>query len=406
VTFASLQRLTRSLAPIVDHRYFLFRGLSSIRDAGIENKNLDDKVFDTIWGGRYYDLKGIRVSKEKGTTDLDLYLQDVNIGKITPGLTTDELLDTLQSDQGVVMSRSGITGKPRDVAMIPAEGPRPGDAQGAGSITGDVRDRDVDIGSRAYRNLLRPQRFAREAIFPGRNGFPRFGLFNGQGKRADEVPPDVAMNRRIPSPHTARLQVGLGCIGCHSLEGTDGMQPLRNDVEAILGITDIYDDLSLRDREEAVQRIANKYTGDFSLFLRRSRDDLARLTLEASGPWEGGEATANADVCRRYALRLETTVHAYWYDLVTPRQALLDIGLDVPDNRAAEALQLLCPPDLRGEEGTGFVPEDPTLALLKAGVGVNRSDWGLSQNFVAERIERSPLLLYPKRAMLWLFSAN
>src|SRR5262249_49822126 len=76
VAWAELRRWTCSAAPLVDHRYFKARALTSIPERG---------AYKDIWGGLYYRLRGIRTAKEagvKGATDLDVFFQDLGVGNV------------------------------------------------------------------------------------------------------------------------------------------------------------------------------------------------------------------------------------------------------------------------------------------------------------------------------------
>lgn len=380
----ALQRETGSLAPVVDHRYFLTRAMATIKDKG---------VFATVFGGLYYELRGVRkakdvLGKDTKATDLDLYFESLGIGNIKAGLTQERLFDTLRSDQRLAVFRSDITGKPRDVSSFHTPADKEGGSWGA--ITGDVKDGDIDIGDRAFANLLTPRRAAREAIFPTANSFPIFALFNGDGARQDEVPPDVAVDSTIPAPHTRRLQPSIGCIRCHGTDGSDGWKPLRNDIKTLLfGRLDIFGDLSQHGRfsSDVVDRLAGLYAGDFSKNLRRARDDLAEATLRATGPWEGD--AGQTDTAKVASQRLADEWSAYNYDRVDAQQALREMGYAVPAKQSVEVLKLLVPPDVRQVPVEGFFSEDVRLGALQAGISINRADFALVFGTMAERASRN-----------------
>jgi hypothetical protein len=381
--FKQLQHLTDSQAPVVDARYFRMRALRTIKDAG---------VFARVWGGRYYDFKGIKKAaglpgKEKAT-DLDLFFENLGVGNIKAGETAEQLFARLRSDQRVAMFRSGITGKGREASMWHDLADKEGAAWGA--ITGDVRDQDVDVGDRPFANLLTPRRKAREAIFPGANGLPVDALFNGEGALQDRVPPDVAVDRTIPAPHTQELQPPISCIRCHG--PFDHFQPLRNDVKTLMagGGLDIFGDLGAGRRKafdyDTLDRLAGLYAGNFDKALRRARDDTAEATLRAMGPLPDG--TPQANIHRNAAELLGEQDAAYWYDLVTPRTALADAGVAVEEDRARAEFNRLVTPDTRGAVA-GVIPESPVVAALRRGIGVTRQDWALQQSAVTERVRRS-----------------
>ncbi len=384
VRFRQLQIETRSAAPVVEHRYFKSRALTSIKDA---------KVFKTVFGGLYYEFKGVKKAKDvlgqnTKATDLDLFLENVGIGNIKGGLNADDLFDKLRSDQGIVMFRSQVTAKPRDIWTFNTPAGREG--TGWGAITGDVKDGNIDIGDRAFANLLTPRRDAREAIFPDRAGLLIFALFNEAGARQDEVPQEIANDSTIPNPFPQRLQI-LGCITCHSMKGKDGWQPMENQIKKLIaGRLDIFGDDGLKDRlsSDKIDRLAGRYTGSFDKNLRRARDDVAEATLVATGPWEGSED--QADVCKLAAERIHSEYGSYWWTAVDASVALRELGLRVDPRDALSMFEQVFPPDLRNV-GDGFIPEDPRIAALAAGLSINRSDFALARDFLAERARRSPI---------------
>jgi hypothetical protein len=392
VAFCQLQEETHSLAPVVEHRYFKYRALNTIKDDG---------VFKTVFGGLYYDLKGIKRAKNvKGkekATDLDLFFENIGIGNIKGGENAEQLFDRLRSDQRAVLLKSQVTGKPREVSMFQTPNGREG--SGWGAITGDIKDKRVDIGDRAYANLLTPRRDAREAIFPQPNGLLLFALFNGDGALQDEVPPDIANDTTVPDPYPKRLQI-FGCITCHSLKGKDGWQPLENQVKKLISRRlDIFDDRGVRGRiaSDTIDRLAGLFTGDFSKNLRRAQDDLAEYTLRATGPWPSsvGDQT---DVCKLAAQRLHDEHDGFWWQLVDAQSALAELGVVCADKKAAvKLLQQLLPPD-RDAFAYGVLLEDPRLGAILEGLAVPRSDWALSYSFAYARVQKNPLYLKLRQA--------
>ena len=385
LTYQNLQLATRTLAPVVDHRYFKARSMNSVKGKG---------VFAKVYGGLYYEFAGIKKAKDvlgqdTKATDLDLFFENIGIGNIKGALTVDRLFDKLRSDQGMVVFRSDVTGKPRDIWSFNT--PNGKEGSGWGAITGDVTDSDIDIGDRAFANLLTPRRKAREAIFPRPTGLLLFGLFNGDGARQDEVPPDIAPDHTIPNPHTKVLQAGAGCIRCHGFIGSDGWQPIKNDLTKLLsGRLDIFDDRGLRRRiqSDIIDRIAGRYTGNFSKNLRRARDDVAEATLKATGPWEGSED--QTDVARLAAQRLHDEYKWYWWNTVDAKAALADLGLKVDPRHANKIYNAILPPELTSFRD-GHFPEDPRIGAISSGLAINRSDWALSYSFAAERVRKNPV---------------
>lgn len=380
--FLRLQSLTVSAAPVVEYRYFLTRALSTIQDKG---------VFKQVFGGLYYQLRGIKkakdvLGKDTKATDLDLFFDQLGIGNIKAGLTQEKLFDQLRSDQRLVVFRSDITGKPREVSSFHTPADREGGAWGA--ITGDIKDADIDIGDRSFANLLTPRRAAREAIFPTRTGFSIFGLFNGDGALQDEVPPDVAIDSTIPGPYTRRLQAAIGCIRCHGTDGSDGWKPLQNDAKTLLaGRLDNFGDLSQGRYSlspQTINRLRGQFGGDFTKNLRRARDDVAEVTLRATGPWKESQAT-QSDVVRVAAKYLTDTYADYNYTMIDARRALIECGLDVEKTKAVEIFAKLVQVDTKIP--AAIYLEDPRIGALKAGLSILRSDWALVYSIVMDRIQ-------------------
>ncbi len=375
-TMVQLQEATHSCAPIVEHRYFLTRALSTINDKG---------VFREVFGGLYYDLRGIKKSTTKGATDLDVFFESLGIGNIKAGLKQEQLFDSLRSDQRLAVFRSDITGKPREVSSFHTPADREGGSFGA--ITGDIKDADVDIGDRSFANLLSPRRQAREAIFTTRTGFSVFALFNGEGTLQDEVPPDVAVDSTIPAPYTRRLQPAIGCIRCHGIDGSDGWKPLVNDVKRLIsGRLDIFGDLSRGHRSvnpDTIDRLAGLYSGDFSKNLRRARDDVAEVTLRATGSFN--QAEIQADIARTAAQKLSEEYADFNYALVTAQVALRECGIDANKGRSVEIFKRLM--DMPTPDPGGVYLEKPTILAIASGIGVLRADFALVQSEIQSRVQ-------------------
>lgn len=400
--YQRLQSLLHTEAPVVEEHYLKYRALRQIQ----ENPDAkgDDVVYKTVWGGDYYALRGIKrakdvLGKDTKVTDQQFFFdQFLGVGNVKGGLNAEALFDRLRSDMRALKFRSGVTGKTRVVSVIPTLADKEGG--GKGSITFDIKDRDVDIGSRSYARLLKPFFRAQEGIFPP---FAVCVLFNDQGALQDEVPPDVATDRTIPEPYTQRLQPFDSCMRCHCLRGgRDFWQPVVNDAKKLLGgRLDVFGDLDARRREfepDTFDRLAGLYGANYDKAARRLQDDYAEAVLKATGPWE--DSADQADVGKLSAEALAKDIGDYWYETVTPRAACRELGYDVPqdpgdkqDARALEFLREILPPDPRAlavqgapQAGRPFVRESPALGALKEGIPVLRSDWDLVKSYAAERV--------------------
>lgn len=373
-TWYSLQDETHSQAPVVEAQYFINRAMTTIKNNfGVKDK---ESVFKKVFGGLYYEFKGVKTSKDPKVTDLDLYFQALGIDK------QEALFDRLRSDQRVAMEFSRVTGKPREVLAFHV----PADRQGVawGSITGDIKDADIDIGDHPMANLLKPRRQAREAIFPGRTSFPVFAVFDGQGKRVDEVPPDVAKDNTIPHPFPDRLQPAIGCLRCHGPDS--GLKPVVNDVKLITASNrlDIFGDLSQGKKAfdvSTIKRLQGLYQGDFNQQLRLSRDVLANISLKATGPWK--ESTDQTDAAVLGAAKTARIFADYNYTLVDPKQALFEMGVIVPKDTATAVFNRLVAQ--KPVPGADFDLEDPRIGQLREGKSILRRNWALIYTPVMER---------------------
>lgn len=384
--FVDLQAATHSLAPVVSLPYFEFRALRQIQD------DKESKVFSTIFGGRYYALTGIRKAKDvfgqdTKVTDQELFFQDfLGINRKDAAHDARDLFDRLRSDQRTLQRRSGVTGQPRITSFFAYPGAPPW--RSGGGITFDPKDADVDLGDRAHRNLLNPRFRGQEGIFPKANGMPVCIALNNDGALVDEVPFDIAADRTIPAPNKPRLQAFDSCMRCHG--PYDFWQPSPNSVKTATrgpGGIDIFGDLSnghYAFDPDTNARLAGLYAGDLTEGLRRARDDFASAILRCVGvrPGAGDQSDAGRWACRTTG----DDIISWWYDPVTPRQALRELGLDVPEGEAKDVLARVLRPLKAGyDPRLGFVPEDADVGYLKAGEGLNRSDWSLVYSPLAAR---------------------
>jgi hypothetical protein len=333
-----LAELTHSNMPIVHHGWLL-RMAST-----------------TVDGGIYYDLRGIRGLNQAK------YLASRGI--------SEKQVEELGSGDRVAVFRSGVTGKPRRVDLLRGAGVRVSRGTGLAAITHDVRDKDIDPEKDLTRNLLDAQDFAREVIVETASGFHEYSLWNAQGVLQDEVPPDVASDHLIPAPHTKRLQPAIGCIRCHGEQ--DGWKPLQNDIQAMLnqtGVT-VAADAGKGDQFTNLRKLSSLYSGDLTLPLMLGRNSYSSVV---------GRVTKFKDVnpVQLASKQVAATFNQYTYELVTPRTFAQLVGYKVPENNASELLAKIFP------AVPGSV-EDPTIAALKSGIGVN---W-----FQAEHALQSSLL--------------
>lgn len=367
--------LTRSQAPVVNHRYFLFRALSTLQDKGL---------YKDVFGGLYYQLAGIKKGAKKGT-DEDVLLEQLGIGNVEKGINAKKIFDELRSDQRVAVFRSGITGKPRRVDILKTLAGR--DSQGIVSITHDLKAQDIDVGQHPILNLLDFKDAAREVIFEKTNGLHGFALFNGNGELQDVVPADVAVDNTIPFPNRAELQPAIGCIRCHAKES--GLRFLTNDVKELLKGINIFDDKGERDKSQSdiVDRLAGLYGGDLEIkILPRARDDYNSSILKITGPWKKKDENDQTRIAKYTGDHIAKIYSDYFFSQVRAIDTLHDFGIEVKDNKEAQKILTKLLPPVPIDVG-GFIPEDARLVALKVGLSLNRTDYDLLYSFIKLRLK-------------------
>lgn len=366
---------TASQAGLVSADYFLFRSMAAIKDEG-------GAVWSTLFSGLYYDLSGIRSGAKVGT-DLDNLLADLGVGE--PGkVDYKQVFDKLRSDQKVAKFHSEVTDGPREVDIIPILQGRIDGSVRLARITNDLKRSNVDVGQHPVMNLLQNKPDAHEVYYSRSNGLMAGALFNKDGARQDEAPPDVARDWTIPAPRHARLQPYIGCISCHEAESSDGFKRLDNDAKKLLANRlEIFADLSQLNRTvpDTLDRVLGAFTGDTERAYARGRDDYAAAVLLATGPWQ--KSKSQADVVKLAGTKL-VGIYRQYDGVVTPQDALRELGVEAKKEEAVALLGRLLPPDKRSAQFFG-VPEDPRIAALKAGIPVTRADFALVYSFAMER---------------------
>ncbi|HYE21759.1 MAG TPA: hypothetical protein VEA69_25185, partial [Tepidisphaeraceae bacterium] len=278
---SKLQAAVGSLVPVVEVRYFLGRALSTIKDRDkvkVDGKDVErENVFSTVWGGRYYEFKGIRKSQVKGRTDLDQLLFDRGI------LEKFEILfERLRSDGRVIQFISRVTGKPRDVIYFALPSAHLDEASPVCFITRDVRDRDVDHGDRVFKSAVKTRPRAYEVLLTDRNGHIAYALYGEEQQLVDEAASEVVGDGTVPPPNTPRLQAARSCVSCHGPH--DGWQPMDGDLRDVVrgAGPDIFGDLADKNKPifDTVDRLAGQVRGDASKALRRAREDNAAVVLK------------------------------------------------------------------------------------------------------------------------------
>lgn len=385
-----LQEATHSQAPIIDHLYFKSRAMKTLKDDGLQAD---------VWGGRYFELVGIKkakdvLGKDTKASDLDLFFEkNIGIGNIKGGVTADVLFEGLGSDERSILFQSAITGNARSGDLFNVPSAKRGSAKGA--ITGDLKVKSVDVGQRPFFNILKPFRDGREGIFPRPTGLDIFIIVNGDGNLVESVPEDIAANHMIPAPHHKRLEAAIGCIWCHQVEGSDGWKPMGNDIRTLLNARqiDFFRDLSsLKSASEDVDRAFGLFSGNFDSDLQANRDRVVQATMRAT--WL---ETMQPQAWPTKDMRLVSKEASQWlvdefsdfnYTKVDAKRALRDLGFDVPENKANEFFRLILPAQFDERIGK-FVPEDIRIAAIRGGISILPSDWQLAFPFAAGRVRKN-----------------
>lgn len=371
---------TGSQAPIVSHKYFITRALTTKQDKA---------VFKEIYGGLYYEFAGIKRGFKKGT-DEDNFLESLGIGNVEKGLTAKKIFDNLRSDQRVAVFRSNVSGRTRRADVLKTLYSR--DGESIVIFTHDTKAQNIDIGQHAIMNLIDFKDDAREVIYVKQTGLHGFVLFNGKGELQDEVPNDVATDSTIPAPYNNILQPAIGCIRCHASEG--GWRLLKNDVKLLLkDLLDVFNDTSGHNyqKNDQIKRLAGLYAGDPEFkILPRSRDDYASAIQLATGPWN--KSKNQVDITKYASDRIAKIFNEYNYNLIGAKEALLELGVKGIDKLKTskeyrKKLRELLPP-VKIITSEGFIPEDPRIGALMVGLEITRTDWDLVYGFAADRLKK------------------
>lgn len=369
-TVLAVQTATLSAAPVVTAEYFQWRALTQVQGK--------DKLYQTVWGGLYYQFKGIKKSTQKGKSDLDVLLERLGAtGEVT-------------AEQRTAKGDSGVTKKPRAERYLPARNRRLGDGPSAVVITEDVRFDSIDASQDPImtlrRQVFRPD--GGEIIWIEPNGFNAYALVNGQGELVDEVPQEIATDTTVPGAHPKVLQPAISCIRCHEAEGSDGWKPSVNEVQLLLANGfDVFGDVSDPDQPtyKTLQELGAEYKGNPDKFLKSARFAYQAAVLEATGPWGKLPPTA---VVRAAAKRLEADMNAYWYGNVSPAVALAELGFEVRDKAMAKAILSHLLPPSRESLTFGFYPEDSRIARLKSDLPMSRVTWSFIYPYAQARAQR------------------
>ncbi len=372
---AGLIDRAQTQAPVISFDYFITRALRQFQGKA--------QLYKVLWRGLYYDLCGIKKSKEKGVSDEDLFFQNqlfmVNAKK---GETARQIYDRAKSDQRAAVFISGVTDKPRQIEALPVPVGR--DIMGQAFFTHDPTDDDIDISAHAVMNLAKMRDSGREVLYPRPNGLLGALLVTGEGALADVVPQEIANDRTTPAPATTALEPIKGCLSCHG--PFSGYQPVKNDVLPLAKRLDIFNDLAVRNKTQpqVIARLFGQYGGKLEfIIMPQVRSDQNRLAARATDLWKG-KNQAHAAV-HGFA-RITEIINDYWYGKVNEQRAVRELGFE------SGTLEELLLPAAVIDAGAGqpVRSEDARIGQLQVGQRITRHDWSLAYGFAAARLRRRP----------------
>lgn len=327
----------------------------------VESRWLIKKLFTTVEGGLYYKFRGI-----PDTLD-DFLVKFAGMTKPDKGKVTD-ILNQVRSDQKSAILFSRVTAKPRAVLIFHALGGRTGNNQGLVMITQDVNDENGLAQSDPLKSLLDNKPDAFEVIAELPNGEHVFALFNGQGKRQDSVPDNIAHDTTVKEPFTSKLQPGISCVRCHA--PGFGIQTVGNDVLKLklTPVTDVNQQLAGKDPADTLDRALGLFSGDFEddyLPIQRARDDYKRQMVYTGSRY----GIVDPDKLNN---ALKQNYSSYAYDLVGQDTAIREIrsltGYKIPFGATLDEILVSNPPDK-----DFFGKEDPYVKAVRNDLKITRN---------------------------------
>lgn len=338
-----LEGLTTSRLPIVRGDWLIATAWSSVDLYGIK--------------GSYYQLAQI-------ADNLDGFLKDHGADV--------ELVKKLRNDQRTVMI-SAVTGSFRQIEMFSGS-VRPEFGPSYITVTLDMNNKDRRVDQHAFLNLEDFKVAAKEAIAAKRNGLHAFILTDGNGKRQDAAPSNVAGWKASPfsagSPFKQEdLIAGISCIECHG--GQRGYNPTENFVheQKKKGFGPLADKALKRKLSESLDRLRGLYDGEFELPLKDAGNAYAKAVDNATWGVFGAKSVegVSAQVFTTYASYFGTPSRG-GQRVITARHVLNDLGYDVPEREATAALAYVIP------ELEATIEEDGRIGNLRTGVPILRDD--------------------------------
>lgn len=236
-------------------------------------------------------------------------------------------------------------------------------------VTRDAVREEQDPNKLPLSNLLAFRNAAREIIYEMPNGLHGFALTDGDGNLARAADPNVAVDETVPSPYPKILSGAISCVRCHGVNS--GLQPIKHDLAKILdsGANLIFDvsDTNLT-QAEAIERINALYRSPevVDKKIQRSREDINDAVFLLT---DGYYVKPDDPYSVPRAFAAIAKIHDdYRYKLVTPRQALLELGFET--TKEEDELR-----HLATVLGPSASEVSPTEAALRSGLPVLRSDF-------------------------------
>ncbi len=322
------------------------------------------QVLSTLNGGLYYDFRGIqgntneKDAKGNKLTDQQVFLRDFF------GVDEAEAI-AANAVSRAALRKSGVTGKKRRIDAFQGNKLRPTEGFQMVSITHDVFDEDVlNEDFDPIRNLSKFKERAREIIGPMPNGHFVYALFDNQGRRQDSVPDNIAIDDKIPSPYTKRLQPAISCLRCHGPH--DGFIPFRN------YIRDLHQQTTLRvfgdtavdpAKQDDLTVLAGQYSGVLEPTMAMARAFHENAVFRSTG------GRHQSDVA---AMVVSLNNHYQFVDL-TPDAICRELSIPVPSGANARDVFKAKVPII--ETGTGRPkPEDVMIAGVQI-EDISRADF-------------------------------
>jgi hypothetical protein len=381
--------------------------LFKVTGSDVPIMRLDEWVaftFSTVNGGLYYQLTGIKENLEDTIREFagnDAAQKVVRISAVMRHAEEEARksgeklvaaagrLDPELAKSKTLIEASNVTGRQRVIAFFFGAGTAPTSGVQLVAVTFDIAEDNTDPNNDPYRNAVAFEQYdGGEAIFAMPNGMLAYVVFNKQDKVIASVPDNVATDHRFrdvrSNVSTARVFAGVSCANCHDNQDQDakapnwGWQPVVNDLkDTVSGLTKILDDRGRRSSIEALQILASQYSAD-TLDLKVMLDQ-ARIPYQ----FRANQAT-NLKTTREVVAGLADSYWGYWYDRVTPRSAVLDLGQSLSESDAQLFLLRAIDPEATTDLPT-FLREDGVLQRVKDGRHVTPAQWRAIYQNVAER---------------------